>query len=120
MAADIDFWFSIGSTYTYLSVMRAGALCEREGVRLNWRPFSVRALMIEQNNIPFRDKPIKAAYMWRDLARRAQMYGLPIEAPAPYPLAEWDLANQIAVLAARELQALDAARPGARRGAQPR
>lgn len=102
MPARIDFWFSIGSTYTFLAVMRAGPLSEREGVTLDWRPFSVRALMIEQDNIPFRDKPLKAAYMWRDIARRAEMYGFAAKTPAPYPLTQWDLANQIAVLAARE------------------
>jgi 2-hydroxychromene-2-carboxylate isomerase len=102
MTGRIDFWFSIGSTYTFLSVMRASRLADQSGVALNWRPFSVRALMIEQNNIPFRDKPLKAAYMWRDIERRAAKYGLEAAIPAPYPLTQWDLANKIAVLAARE------------------
>jgi 2-hydroxychromene-2-carboxylate isomerase len=30
------------------------------------------------------------------------MFGLPCRAPAPYPLAQWDVANRIAVLAAEE------------------
>lgn len=98
----LDFWFSIGSTYTYLTVLRIGELAEREGVRVRWHPFSVRTLMVEQNNIPFRDKPIKAAYMWRDIERRAERYGYPAKLPAPYPLSQWDLVNQIAVLAAEE------------------
>ncbi len=54
--------------------------------------------MLAQNNIPFRDKPVKAAYMWRDIARRAQKYGLQIRVPAPYPLQELTLANQIALV----------------------
>lgn len=58
--------------------------------------------MVEQNNIPFRGKPIKAAYMWRDIERRAERYGFPAKLPAPYPLSKWDLVNQIAVLAAAE------------------
>ena len=29
MSSPIDFWFSIGSTYTYLSVMRIDALAEQ-------------------------------------------------------------------------------------------
>jgi hypothetical protein len=33
-------------------------------VTFNWRPFSVRAIMREQNNIPFAGKPVKTAYMW--------------------------------------------------------
>src|SRR6185312_2984314 len=98
----IDFWFSIGSTYTFLSVMRLAEVEKRAGVSFRWRPFSVRQIMIEQNNIPFRTKPAKMAYMWRDIERRAAMYGLPIRLPAPYPLSQWDIANRVAVLAAEE------------------
>ncbi len=94
----IDFWFSIGSTYTYLSVMRLAEVERTTGIHFNWRPFSVRAIMREQNNIPFATKPVKRAYMWRDIERRAERYGLPIRVPAPYPLQEFDLANRVAIL----------------------
>ncbi|MGG5820191.1 2-hydroxychromene-2-carboxylate isomerase [Falsiroseomonas sp. HW251] len=98
MTATVDFWVSIGSTYTYLAVMRAEAVAQAEGVALNWRAFSVRKIMVEQNNSPFRNKPVKAAYMWRDIARRAAARGLSPRIPAPYPLEEFDLANKVAVL----------------------
>lgn len=103
MASDaIDFWFSTGSTYSYLAVSRLPAVAKVTGVRFNWRPFSVRAIMREQNNIPFQGKPVKSAYMWRDIERRAASYGLPIKVPAPYPLKEFDLANRLAVLGLAE------------------
>lgn len=102
MTGEIDFWFSIGSTYTYLTVMRIGELARKECIGVRWRPFSVRALMIEQNNIPFRDKPIKAAYMWRDIERRARARGYPAKLPVPYPLTQWDCVNRLAVFAATE------------------
>lgn len=94
----MDFWYSIGSTYTYLSVMRLADVARKEGVTFRWRPFNVRHVMIEQNNIPFRDKPVKAAYMWRDIERRARRYGLLPLTPAPYPLPGLVLANQVAIL----------------------
>ena len=100
--AVIDFWFSVGSTYTYLTVMRIDEVAERENVEFRWHPFSVRVVMTEQNNIPFRGKPIKMAYMWRDIERRAAMYGLPVRVPAPYGLTEYDLVNRIAILANQE------------------
>jgi len=59
----IDFWVFIGSTYSYLSVMRLDAVERAAGVKFRWRPFSVRAIMIEQKNIPFLGKPVKSAYM---------------------------------------------------------
>ncbi len=58
--------------------------------------------MQEMKNVPFSTKPIKAAYMWRDIERRASAYGLPVQVPAPYPLSEFDLANRVAILGARE------------------
>src|SRR6201995_391175 len=36
--------------------------------------------------------------MWRDIERRAAMYGLVAKVPAPYPLKEFDLANKVAIL----------------------
>ena len=103
MAEDaIDFWFSTGSTYTYLTVSRLPAFAAANGVRFNWRPFSVRAIMREQNNSPFAGKPVKSAYMWRDIERRAAMYGLEAKVPAPYPLKEFDFANKLAILGLAE------------------
>jgi 2-hydroxychromene-2-carboxylate isomerase len=98
----IEFWFSVGSTYTYLSVMRLADVERRSGIAFAWRPFSVRQIMIEMDNIPFRTKPVKAAYMWRDIERRAAMHGLQARIPAPYPLQQWDTANRVAVLGAEE------------------
>jgi 2-hydroxychromene-2-carboxylate isomerase len=111
----IDFWFSIGSTYTYLSVMRLAEVEQTSGVAFRWQPFSVRQIMIEMDNIPFRTKPVKAAYMWRDIERRAEMHGLPARVPAPYPLAQWDVANRVAVLGAAEGWVADYARATYRR-----
>lgn len=98
----MDFWFSIGSTYSYLTVMRLEAAAAAAGVAVTWRPFNVRTIMIEQNNIPFKDKPVKTAYMWRDMERRAALHGLSISVPARYPLPELALANQVAILGMRE------------------
>ncbi len=97
-APEIDFWYSIGSTYSYLTVMRLPAVAERESVAIRWRPFNVRAIMVEQRNIPFRGKPEKSAYMWRDISRRAAMHGLTPQLPAPYPLDNLAFVNQVALV----------------------
>ena len=44
---NIEFWFSIGSTYTYLSVQRIFEIEKKHNVRFIWQPFSVRQIMIE-------------------------------------------------------------------------
>ena len=97
--SSIDFYFSIGSTYTYLSVTRILDVEKQHQIKFNWKPFSVRAIMKEMNNIPFpKDKINKVNYMWRDIERRAEEYGFFAKTPVPYPLTEFDLANQIAIL----------------------
>ena len=96
---NIDFYFSIGRTYTYLTVTRILDVENKHQVKFNWKPFSVRAIMKEMNNIPFpKEKMNKVNYMWRDIERRAEGYGFFAKTPVPYPLSEFDLANQIAIL----------------------
>ena len=100
-AAPIDFWFSIGSLYTYLTIMRIDRVEDIHDVTFRWRPFDVRALMVEMENTPTR-VPKKVEYIWRDLKRRAEMYMCDFPKRPPYPLKNFELANRIAVVAADE------------------
>ena len=100
---EIEFWFSIGSTYTYLSVTRLKEVEQKFEVKFSWQPFSVRKIMLEMDNVPFPPtKQVKADYMWRDIERRASSYGFEAKVPAPYPLKKFDLANKIAVIGMQE------------------
>ena len=81
----IDFWFTMGSTYSYLSVMRLAGVERATGITFRWRPFHLLLILQEMKHIPFADKPAKSRYMWRDIERRAAMHGLPAKLPAPYP-----------------------------------
>lgn len=98
----MEFWFTVGSTYTYLSVMRLEEVERETGVTFIWRPFALRQILQELKHVPFSDKPPKLAYMWRDLERRAKRYGLPYAGPAPYPLTNNQRLNKIAILALSE------------------
>ena len=100
--ASIDFWYSIGSTYSYSTIMRLPSVAQSSGISFRWRPFNVRHVMVAQNNIPFKDKPEKTAHMWRDIERRAAKYGFAPKLPAPYPLPGLVLANQVAILGFEE------------------
>jgi 2-hydroxychromene-2-carboxylate isomerase len=100
--ADIDFWFTMGSTYSYLSVMRISGVEQSTGVTFRWRPFHLLLILQEMKHVPFADKPTKCAYMWRDIERRAAMYGIPAKIPAPYPAKASITANLVAVLGMRE------------------
>jgi 2-hydroxychromene-2-carboxylate isomerase len=99
MTKHLDFFLFLGSTYTYLAVNRADEVAAQHGVALRWRPFSVRSIMLEQNNRPFVGKPVKLAYMWRDVERRAARYGIPFKTVPDYPNDSDELANRVATVA---------------------
>ena len=106
--SNIDFYFSIGSTYTYLTITRILDVEKKHSVKFNWKPFSVRAIMKEMNNIPFpKEKVNKVNYMWRDIERRAKGYGFFAKTPVPYPLTQFDLANKLAILGLEEGWGID-------------
>jgi len=114
----IDFWFTMGSTYTYLSVMRLGELEQSSGIRFRWRPFHLLIILQEMKHVPFADKPAKSAYMWRDIERRAAMYGLPVSLPVPYPAKQSITANLVAIVGMRQGWGIDFVRAAYRRWVQ--
>jgi 2-hydroxychromene-2-carboxylate isomerase len=98
----IDFWFTMGSTYSYLSVMRLADVERASGIAFRWRPFHLLLILQEMKHIPFADKPAKSRYMWRDIERRAAMHGLPAKLPAPYPAKQSVTANLVAIVGMHE------------------
>jgi len=58
-------------------VNRLPQIAKATGAEFRWRPFHLLIILKEMNHVPFADKPAKCAYMWRDIERRAAMYGIP-------------------------------------------
>ena len=98
----IDFWFTMGSTYSYLSVMRLADVERTTGIKFQWRPFHLLIILQQMKHVPFADKPAKCRYMWRDIERRAALHGLPGKLPAPYPAKQSVVANLVAIVGMRE------------------
>jgi len=100
MSQPITAWLSIGSTYSYLTALRINAIQRDMGPNLSVKPISIRAIMKSMDNIPFPpSKKTKVDYMWRDIERRADWYGLPKpKLPAPYPLQAFDQANKVGIV----------------------
>ncbi len=98
----IDCWITLGSTYSYLTVMRLPGLQKRLGVTVRYRPFHLGLLFKEMGYFPFPPQSPKTAYMWQDLGRRANMHDIPIRLPAPYPAKQPFVANRVAILGLRE------------------
>jgi 2-hydroxychromene-2-carboxylate isomerase len=98
----IDFWFTMGSTYTYLSVTRIDRVQRTHGTAFRWRPFDLLTILKEMKHVPFADKPNKTAYMWRDIARRAAIHEIPFQGPVSYPARNSSLANRVALVGMQE------------------
>ena len=98
----IDFWLTMGSTNSFLTVMRLGEVARATGITFRWRPFHLLLILQKMKHVPFADKPAKSAYMWRDVERRAAFYGLKASLPAPYPLKDSLTANLVATAGMRE------------------
>ena len=98
----LDCWLTVGSTYTYLAVVRIPEFEKRFGVQFRFRPFNLRLIFNEMGYFPFPPNSPKTAYMWRDLERRAGMYGIPIRLPVPYPAKDVLLANRVALIGSQE------------------
>ena len=83
MTKQVEFWFEFASTYSYLSAMRIDALAKSSGVKTVWKPFLLGPIFQSQGweTSPFNIYKAKGEYMWRDMARRAERYGLPFQRP---------------------------------------
>lgn len=100
---DLEFWFEFGSTYSHVAACRAVDLVRDAGVRLRWRPFLLGPIFKEQgwNDSPFNLYPAKGAYMWRDMERQCEKYGIPFRRPTRFPR-NGLLATRVALLGERE------------------
>ena len=87
MAAPLEFWFEFASTYSYLAAARVEALTATAGVGVTWRPFLLGPIFKAQGwtDSPFNIYPVKGRYMWRDMERLCERYGLPLRRPSQFP-----------------------------------
>jgi len=83
----MEFWFEFASTYSYLAAMRIEAVAAERGVAVDWRPFLLGPLFRKQgwNDSPYNLNPARGRYMWRDIERHCERYGLPFRKPSAFP-----------------------------------
>jgi 2-hydroxychromene-2-carboxylate isomerase len=83
----MEFWFEFASTYSYVAAGRIEALARAAGAEIAWRPFLLGPIFQKQgwSDSPFNLYAAKGAYMWRDMERLCQGYGLPFKRPSVFP-----------------------------------
>ena len=85
---EIEFWFEFGSNYSYPAVMRIEELVARQyGVEISWQPFLLGPIFqsFGWSNSPFVLQKEKGEYVWRDMARLCEKYGIPWKKPTTFP-----------------------------------
>lgn len=98
---EIELFFDIGSSYSYLAATQMEALAARTGVPVRWRPFLLGGVFkATGNDMPAR-LPAKAKWMLQDMALWARDYDVPFRMPSRFPLIT--LRTQRALAAAERL-----------------
>jgi 2-hydroxychromene-2-carboxylate isomerase len=84
-AATIDFFYGLGSRYSYLVSTQLERLAAETGCRVRWRPLFSGDLFAARGRDPFRGEPRSGQYDWayrrRDAERWAAYYGVPYREP---------------------------------------
>jgi 2-hydroxychromene-2-carboxylate isomerase len=85
MNRTIDFYFTVGSRYSYLAASQADRLEQETGWAVRWRPLYNQDLMNARARNPFSGPPPSAqydpAFRIADCRRWAALYGIPYREP---------------------------------------
>lgn len=100
MSKVIEFFWEPGSPYTYLAATQIEALAKETGSTVAWKPFLLGKVFEARNMKLPASIPQKAQYMFKDIARWAQLYKVPITMPKVFPVHSL-LASRSAIAAAQ-------------------
>jgi 2-hydroxychromene-2-carboxylate isomerase len=100
----VDFFYGLGSRYSYLASTQIARLEEETGCGVRWRPLYSADLFVARGADPFRGEPISGQYDWSyrrfDAECWADYYGVPFREPDNVE-ADWRLLALAATAAGR-------------------
>ena len=86
--AIVDFYYGLGSRYSYLASTQVAALEAETGCRVRWRPLSSGDLMAARGYNPFHGPAVSGQYEWTyrqaDAEAWAEYYGVPYREPVAF------------------------------------
>lgn len=100
MTQTIEFFWEPGSPYTYLAATQVERIAVESGARVVWKPFLLGKVFEARGTKLPASIPAKAAYMFKDLARWTQLYGVPLTMPKVFPVHSL-LASRAAIAASQ-------------------
>ena len=99
----VEFFYDIGSPYSYLAATRIEAIVADTGTRLAWRPFLLGGVYKATGNQMPAALPQRALYMVADLARWADFYGVTLNIPPSFPPMTLKVMRALTALQGEEL-----------------
>jgi len=85
--ADIDYYFSVLSTYAYLAGTRLEEIAARNGAKITYKPFDIQALFPRTGGLaPNERHPSRLEYRTQELIRQRKKLGMDLNLqPAHWP-----------------------------------
>ena len=81
-----DFYFDFGSPASWLAHTQIKTLCEATGATVNWQPMLLGGVFAATGNHSPVTIPAKGKYVFKDFARFAQRYGVPLNPNPHFPI----------------------------------
>ncbi len=110
MSLAVDFYYGLGSRYSYLAATQLARIAAETGCRFDWHPLKSGALMELRGGHPFHGEPASGQYEWPyrrlDAEAWAEYYGVPYREPVDFLVDPAYLA--VAASAAKRLGAVEA------------
>lgn len=101
MSQTVEFFWEPGSPYTYLAATQVEKVAAATGATVVWKPFLLGKVFESRGMKMPASIPAKASYMFKDLARWAQMYQVPVTMPKIFPISSLNASR--AAIAASQL-----------------
>jgi 2-hydroxychromene-2-carboxylate isomerase len=109
MAPTVDFYYGLGSRYSYLASTQIARIAAETGCRFDWHPVASGALQRLRGSSPFHGEPPSGQYEWpyrqHDAEAWADYYGVPYREPVDFRVDPDSLA--VAATAAKHLGAVE-------------
>jgi len=82
----IEFFFDVGSPTTYLAYTQLPRIASERDAEIVWRPMLLRGVFKATGNSSPVTVPAKGRWMFQDIARWAQRYGVPLHFNPDFPI----------------------------------
>ena len=86
MSKIVEFYFDFGSPAAYLAFTQLPALCAETGATVVWKPMLLGGVFQATGNHSPVTIPAKALYVFKDFARFARRYGVPLNNNPFFPI----------------------------------